>query len=65
MTDRPKSPELTLFHVTHNEELCRDGKPHDWSGWQEFQTEYGSSGGTSACSKCGMTAISHSLRYGL
>ena len=56
-----KTPlEDLFFHVNPNQELCKDGKPHDWQGWRETEN-----GGTTICSKCGMDAISHSLMYGL
>lgn len=59
MSDEPK-PEI-FFHARRNEELCRDGQKHDWQGWREID---GGRGGERVCSKCGMGAMEHSLRYG-
>ena len=59
MNEKPIDP--FLFHVLNNEELCTDGKPHDWKGWVELE---GGLGGTTVCSRCGLYAITHSLRYG-
>jgi hypothetical protein len=38
-----------------------DPRSHDFSGWEEFDD---GRGGTAVCSKCGITAFSHSMRYG-
>jgi hypothetical protein len=53
-------PEFT-FHARADEEACRDGKPHVWAGWQEFED---GRGGTMVCSVCGLSAFEHSMRYG-
>jgi hypothetical protein len=44
-----------------SEEFCKDGKPHNFTGWREID---GGKGGTTVCSVCGLTAFEHSLRYG-
>jgi hypothetical protein len=49
------------FHARRDEELCKDGKKHDFKGWIEIDE---GRGGTTVCTKCGLTAIEHSLRYG-
>lgn len=49
-----------VFHAQRNEEFCRDGQKHDWQGWREID---GGLGGERVCSKCGMGAMEHSLRY--
>ena len=38
-----------------------DGKEHDFSKWVDFPD---GSGGSSVCSKCGLTAMDHTLMYG-
>lgn len=40
---------------------CAKGGPceHDWQGWREFED---GCGGEQVCSRCGMGAMSHSLR---
>jgi hypothetical protein len=40
---------------------CADGGPceHDWRGWREFDD---GRGGEQVCSRCGLGAMSHSLR---
>jgi len=63
MTEPPKKP-LT-FHVLKNEELCTDGKPHDWADCMDLKDEQGRvRGSTTVCSRCGLDAMTHSLRYG-
>ncbi len=52
--------EQMIFHALKNEELCTDGKPHDWQGWVELE----GGGGTTVCSRCGLDAMPHSLRCG-
>jgi hypothetical protein len=49
------------LHEGASEELCKDGKPHKFEGWQEFED---GRGGTTVCSVCGLTAFEHALRYG-
>lgn len=59
-----KDGEPGLFvHISHNKEKCKDGKKHQWDG-PEHSFD-GGCGSTSTCSKCGMDAISWSMRYGL
>lgn len=41
-------------------EPFEDPKAHDFTGWQEFD---GGRGGTTVCSRCGISAFSHSMRY--
>lgn len=44
---------------------CPDGPcEHEWGGWREFETEGGGGGGEQVCKRCGMGAMSHSLRCG-
>lgn len=43
------------FHATPKPDAC----DHDFTGWFTFEN-----GGTTVCSKCGTSAISHSLRCG-
>lgn len=50
------------FHALKDEELCKDGKPHDFKDWVEFAD---GCGGTAICTKCGLDAFTHSLRYSL
>ncbi len=50
-----------LFHVTPNQELCSDGKAHDFKGGVEID---GGLGWTTVCKKCGLDAFTHSMRYG-
>jgi len=52
------------FHVQRNEEFCTNAEEHDWQGWREIErNEYGAGGGEAFCSRCGIGAMSHSLRY--
>jgi len=54
-----------FFHATPNEELCTDGSKHDFQGWIDLKDENGYvCGGTTVCTKCGLDAFTHSLRYG-
>ena len=69
MTARPDSPKDQsqpehvdsikdlFFHSTPKSDACQ----HDFKGWREFTD---GNGGTTVCTKCGMTAFEHSLRYG-
>lgn len=34
---------------------------HDFQGWEEFDE---GRGGTTVCTRCGVTAISHAMKYG-
>ena len=39
---------------------CPDGPcEHDWQGWRDFED---GSGGETVCKRCGMGAMSHTLR---
>jgi hypothetical protein len=62
----PMTDGEIFMHVTPNEELCKDGEPHKWEGWIDFRSEDGKyiTGGSRVCSKCGLDAMTHSLRYG-
>lgn len=54
-----------FFHATPKEELCIDGAKHDFKGWMDLRDEDGNiHGGTTVCTKCGLAAFTHSLRYG-
>lgn len=37
---------------------------HTWDGWEEWEEPGGGGGGTAVCSRCGMTAMSHSMWCG-
>lgn len=65
MTDNTSDDEL-FFHVASNEEKCKDGQPHNWEGNRDILDSEGNiCGGTTICTKCGLDAFSHSLRYGI
>lgn len=38
-----------------------DLRAHDFQAWQEFED---GCGGTTVCIRCGISAMSHSMRYG-
>ena len=69
MTEERKLPEMRFdettgnffIHETTGQEVCKDGKPHQWAGWREFED---GRGGTQICSVCGISAFEHSMRYG-
>ena len=47
---------------------CAEGGPceHDFPGWRDIEDEDGRvCGGETVCNRCGMGAMSHSLRIGL
>lgn len=44
-----------FFHHAHKNEC-----DHAWGGWREFDD---GRGGEQFCSKCGLGAMSHSMRY--
>ena len=51
-----------FFHASPNPEICE----HDFQGWEVLTDEEGREcGGTTVCTKCGMDAMSYSLRCGL
>jgi hypothetical protein len=55
-----KKPEL-FFHASPKPDACN----HDFQGWEELKDNEGRiCGGTTVCTKCGMDAMSYSLRYG-
>jgi hypothetical protein len=49
------------LHEGISEELCKDGKPHNFTGGREIED---GRGWTTVCSVCGITAFEHSMRYG-
>jgi len=51
-----------VFHVTSDQELCLEGKAHDFKGGVAID---GERGWTTVCAKCGLDAFTHSMRYGL
>jgi hypothetical protein len=63
MSEKVKAIETgeLFFHATPDRERCIDGGEHDFKGWIEFDD---GRGGTTVCSKCGLTAFDHSMRYG-
>lgn len=50
----PQDHPQIFFHCEPKADAC----DHDWSGWRDFAT-----GGEQVCTKCGMGAVYHSLRY--
>jgi predicted RNA-binding Zn-ribbon protein involved in translation (DUF1610 family) len=51
-----------FFHASPKPDACE----HDFQGWQETKNDEGLvCGGTTVCTKCGMDAMSYSLRVGL
>jgi hypothetical protein len=64
MTTRPEvksyDESFLFMHVRADEERCLGGQDHDFKGWQEFD---GGRGGTTVCTRCGLSAFEHSLRY--
>ena len=56
-----KWPEGMFLHTTPKPDACK----HDFQGWVELKDEEGRvGGGTTVCTKCGMDAMSYSLRCG-
>jgi hypothetical protein len=58
-------PEVTMFVCPPEaaKKTCEpfeDPKAHDFKGWKEFD---GGRGGTTVCTRCGISAFSHSMRY--
>jgi hypothetical protein len=51
-----EKPEL-LLHVTPDPDACK----HNFKGWREFED---GNGGETVCDKCGMGAMTYSLRTG-
>ena len=73
MSDPRASNELTYFACGPGNAKCKctcgvDGVEHvcehDFQGWQEFRDPDGGGGGTTVCTRCGMTAMSHSMWVG-
>jgi hypothetical protein len=53
-------PEV-FYHSTPMPDACA----HDFQGWEVLKDDYGREcGGTTVCTKCGMDAMSYSLRMG-
>ncbi len=56
-------PKDTAVHRSHNTGCycaCPDGPcQHEWSGWVELEN-----GGSTVCSRCGTTTMSHDMRCG-
>ncbi len=60
MAEQERKPEF-FFHVSPKPDACN----HDFQGWQPLHDEQGREcGGTTVCTKCGMDAMSYSLRMG-
>lgn len=56
-----KNKEEVFFHSTHSLDACK----HDFQGWVDLKDEEGRvAGGTTVCTKCGIDAMSYSLRCG-
>lgn len=60
-----EKPEVTMFACPPeaSAKTCEpfdDPRAHDFTGWQEFD---GGRGGTTVCSRCGISAFAHSMRY--
>lgn len=49
---------VVFLHIAPKADAC----DHDFKGWVEID---GGRGGTTICAKCGMDAMSHTLRTGL
>lgn len=58
----PETPKDELFfHASPKPDACN----HDFQGWEVLRDEEGREcGGTTVCTKCGMDAMSYSLRCG-
>ena len=50
----PQDHPQIFFHCAPKTNAC----DHDWGAWRDFPT-----GGEQVCTKCGMGAVYHSLRY--
>lgn len=64
MSDQSKEP-VTFFRCPPEQakgtcEPFDDPRSHDFQGWVEFD---GGRGGTTVCTRCGISAFSHSMRY--
>jgi hypothetical protein len=61
--DRPcvDCDDDVFFHSSPKPDAC----DHDFKGWVDLRDEEGRvCGGTTVCTKCGMDAMSYSLRVG-
>ena len=54
MTDK-----VEFYHKLERPEVCCDDGDHNFSGWREFPDM---NGGEQFCSKCGLGAVSYSMR---
>lgn len=57
--------EVTLFSCPPEQakKTCEpfdDPSAHNFQGWEEFD---GGRGGTTVCTRCGISSFSHSMRY--
>lgn len=58
-------PDTDEFQViVCGNDLCSDGKPHDWSGERTFTDERGCTTSTAVCVRCGLAAIDHDMLCG-
>ena len=49
-----------FFHASPKPDAC----DHDFQGWEELKDDEGRvCGGTTVCTRCGMTSFAHALRY--
>lgn len=56
-SEAPKRDDL-FIHISPSPDACK----HDFQGWREFEDGLG---GETVCTKCGMGAVTYSLRVGL
>jgi hypothetical protein len=56
---QPMPPCELFIHIAPKKDSCA----HVWDGEQSIEHDGIVTGSTSVCSKCGMTAFEHSLRY--
>ena len=63
MTNTPKEYDesFIFMHIRADEERCHEGRPHDFQGWMSIDN---GCGGTTVCTRCGLSAFEHSMRYG-
>lgn len=56
-----ENKEELFFHSTPKPDAC----DHDFQGWEALKDEEGREcGGTTVCTKCGMDAMTYTLRTG-
>ena len=65
MNSPPSKDELALFNWPPEQakQTCEpfdDPRSHDFQGWVEFDE---GRGGTTVCTRCGISAMSHAIRY--